>query len=263
MNTITDFGAATMASVSLAMASLFAAIPRILAFALILLIGWFVASLIEKAVASLLRAVKFNDLAARAGFTGFVQKMGVGTDASGFLALIAKWFIRLIVLVVAFDALGLPAVSDVLRQMLLWLPNLVVAMVVLVVGGLAADALGKVVRGATAQGGFTNPDLLGKIAKVAVWAFSIIVAVNQLGIATTLVNTMVMATFGSVALALGLAFGMGGRDTAAELVAGWRQAAKDAEPKVKAAAEAVQNTSTPGAASSLGMAQSAPSTRVA
>lgn len=258
MNSITDFGEATMASVSLAMASLFAAIPRILAFALILLIGWFVASLIAKAVASVLRAVKFNELAARAGFTGFVQKMGVGTDASGFLALIAKWFVRLIVLVVAFDALGLPAVSDVLRQMLLWLPNLVVAMVVLVVGGLAADALGKVVRAATAQGGFTNPDLLGKIAKVAIWAFSIIVAVNQLGIATTLVNTMVMATFGAVALALGLAFGLGGRDTAAELVAGWRQAAQDAEPKLKAAAEGVQNTSTLGAASPIGVAQSVP-----
>ena len=103
---------------------------KILGFAVILFIGWFVASLIAKGVAMLLRTVKFNDLAQRAGMTEFMKKMGVDTDASGLIANIAKWFIRLIVLVVAFDALGLPAVSDVLRQLLLWLPNLVVAMVV-------------------------------------------------------------------------------------------------------------------------------------
>ena len=129
------------------------------------------------------RAVKFNDLAQRAGMTDFMQKMGVHTDASGLIANIAKWFIRLIALVVAFDALGLPAVSDVLRQLLLWLPNLVVAMVVLVVAGLLATALGKIVRGASAQAGFTNPDTLATVAKVAVWGFAIVVALNQIGIA--------------------------------------------------------------------------------
>lgn len=129
------------------------------------------------------RAVKFNDLAQRAGMTDFMQKMGVHTDASGLIANIAKWFIRLIALVVAFDALGLLAVSDVLRQLLLWLPNLVVAMVVLVVAGLLATALGKIVRGASAQAGFTNPDTLATVAKVAVWGFAIVVALNQIGIA--------------------------------------------------------------------------------
>ncbi len=240
MNTITNFGEALMTSLAMAMTTFFAAIPKVLAFLVILLIGWFVASLIAKAAAALLRAVKFNELSQRAGFTGFVKKMGVETDASGFLADVAKWFVRLIVLVVAFDALGLPAVSDVLRQLLLWLPNLVVAMVVLVVGGLAAEAAGKLVRATTAQGGFTNPEMLGKVASSAVWVFAIVVAVNQLGIATALVNTIVMATFGALALAVGLAFGLGGRETAAQLVGDWRKSAQDAAPKAKAAVEAAE-----------------------
>jgi hypothetical protein len=240
MNAITNFSDAILTSLAVAMTTLFAAIPKVLAFLVILLIGWFVASLIAKAAAALLRTVKFNDLSQRAGFTGFVKKMGVDSDASGFLADVAKWFIRLIVMVIAFDALGLPAVSDVLRQLLLWLPNLVVAMVVLVVGGLAADAAGRLVRGATAQGGFTNPEMLGKVATSAVWVFAIIVAVNQLGIAATLVNTMVMAAFGALALAFGLAFGLGGRDTAAQMVRDWRSSAADATPKAKAAVEAAQ-----------------------
>lgn len=230
-----------MTSLSVAMATLFAAIPKVLAFVVILVIGWFVASLIAKGVAVLLRAVKFNDLAQRAGMTAFMQKMGVHTDASGLIANIAKWFIRLIALVVAFDALGLPAVSDVLRQLLLWLPNLVVAMVVLVVAGLLATALGKIVRGATAQAGFNNPDTLATVARVAVWGFAIVVALNQIGIAATLVNTLLMATVGALALAFGLAFGLGGRDEAARILAELKKSADEAAPKLKQAAEAAKS----------------------
>lgn len=116
--------------------------------------------------------------------------MGVKTDASRLLAMVVEWFVKLIVLVVAFDALGLPAVSDVLRQLLLWLPNLVVGLVVLVIGGLLANAASSLVRGATAEAGFDNPDCLAKIASVAVWAFAIVIAVNEIGIAATLVNTL-------------------------------------------------------------------------
>jgi flagellar biosynthesis protein FliQ len=99
-------------------------------------------------------------MAQRSGFGGFVANTGVMTDPTGFVALIAKWFIRLIALVVAFDVLGLPAVSDVSRQLLLWLPNVVVAVAVHIIGGLAANALAGLVRGATANADLGNPDLL-------------------------------------------------------------------------------------------------------
>ena len=240
MNRFESFSEAMMSSLAFAMATLFAALPKILGFIVILVIGWIVAALLSKGVAALLRTVKFNDLAQRAGLTAFVQQMGVGGDAAGLIANIVKWFVRLIALVVAFDALGLPAVSDVLRQLLLWLPNLIVAMVVLVVAGLLAGALSKIVRGATAQAGFSNPDALATVAKVAVWGFAIVVAVNQIGVAATLVNTLVMAIAGAMALAFGLAFGLGGRDEAAKLLANWKQAAEDAEPKFKQAAQAAK-----------------------
>ena len=247
MNQIDNFGEAMMTSLAVSMSTLFAAIPRIIGFVIIILVGWFVATLIAKVAATLLRAVKFNDLAQRAGFTGFMKNMGVDTDASGFIADIAKWFVRLIALVVAFDALGLPAVSEVLHKLLLWLPNLVVALVVLVVAGLAANALGKLVRGATAQAGFSNPDMLATVTKVAIWAFAIVVAVNQIGIAAALVNTLLMATFGALALAFGLAFGLGGKEAAAEVIRDLKQSAREAGPKLEEAAEAAK-TSAQGAA---------------
>jgi len=193
--------------------------------------------LFAKGAVALLRSVHFDDMSQRSGFSGFVRNTGVHTDPAGFVADIAKWFIRLIALVVAFDALGLPAVSDVLRQLLLWLPNLAVAIVVLIIGGLAANALAGLVRGTTAEADLGNPDLLANITRVAVWAFAIVVAVNQIGIARELVNTLFMATVGAVAVALGLAFGLGGRDTAADMVRGWYERGRRAAPKVENAEE--------------------------
>jgi Conserved TM helix len=236
VTTFSNWTDALLASLAGAMAIFFAAIPKVIGFVVIIVIGWLVASLLEKAIRGVLHTVKFDNLAEKAGFSGFVQKMGVKSDASGFLAMLVKWFVRLIVLVVAFDALGLPAVSDVLRQLLLWLPNLVVAMVVLVIGGLLANAASSVVRGATAGAGFDNPDRLAKVAAAAVWVFAIVVAVNQIGIAETLVNTILMGTVGAVALAAGLAFGLGGRETAGEMVQKWYQQAGAAAPKIEAAA---------------------------
>jgi len=89
--------------------------------------------------------------------------------------------------------------------------------------GLAANALHALVRGATAEAGLGNPELLATVARVAVWAFAIVIAVNQVGVATTLVNTLFMGLVGALALALGLAFGLGGRDTAGEIVKSWYQ----------------------------------------
>ena len=254
---VTDWGTAVMTSLTAALALFLSAVPKVIGFIVILVIGWFIASAIAAAVSAVLRSVRFNDLAQRAGLSGFVQRMGLQTDAAGFVALIAKWFVRLIVLVSAFDALGLPAVSQVLDQLLLWLPNLVVAIIALVIGGLAANALGRVVRGATAESGLGDPDLLANIARVAVWAFAIVVAVNQLGIATTLINTLFMATVGCVALALGLAFGLGGRDTAAMIVRTWYEKSREAAPRMQDAADAFQRKAEDSVETSRGRMASA------
>jgi hypothetical protein len=209
---------AVRASLANALNTFLSALPRLLAFAVVLVIGWAISSLIGRGTLALLRAIHFNDLARRSGFAGFVQNMGVKQDAAGLIASVATWFVRLMTLVVAFDTLGLPAVSGVLQQLLLWLPNLVVGLVALVIGGLAANALSRLVRGSAAGAGLTNPDVLAAATRVAVWAFAVVVAVSQLGIATTLINTLVVGVVGAVALATGLAFGLGGRERAARIL---------------------------------------------
>jgi mechanosensitive ion channel-like protein len=249
---VRDTGEAFRASLVGALNTFLSAIPRIIGFLVVLVIGWIIASLLARGVKALLHAVRFNDLARRSGFAGFVQKMGVRDDSSGVIANIVKWFVRLITLVVAFDTLGLPAVSNVLQQLLLWLPNLVVALVVLVIGGLAASGLSQLVRGASSEAGFTNPEMLATVTRVAVWGFTIVVAVNQLGIATTLISTLLIGLVGAFTIAFGLAFGLGGRDRAAQVLDTIGRNAERARPKLERAATAARQQA-------QGMAQQAKS----
>jgi Conserved TM helix len=231
---ISDWGEAIMTSATGALMLFLAAVPKIVGFVIILVVGWFIAGLLANAIALILRNINFNGLANRSGFSGFVDSMGLKCDSAGFIGDTTKWFIRLLALIVAFDALGLSAVSQVLHKLLLWLPNLVVALVILVIAGLAANALSNLARGATAKAGFGNREFVATVARVAVWGFGIIIAVNQIGIAETLVNTLFMGFVGALALALGLSFGLGARETAGEIVREWYQHAKSAPKTAKA-----------------------------
>jgi len=225
-----SFTETLMASFRDAFSMILSAIPRILGFIIVVAIGWFVSTLLARAVTGLLRAIRFDELARKSGLADFLAKMSTGTDPAGVVAGLVKWLVRIVVLLVAFDVLGLPAVSDVMRQLLLWLPNLVVAIFVLFIGGIAARALGNITRGATAESGFRNPETLANVVRTTVWAFAIVVAINQLGIATNLINTLFTGFVGALAVALGLAFGLGGRDLASRTLENWYDQAQEAKP---------------------------------
>jgi hypothetical protein len=105
------------------------------------------------------------------------------------------------------------------------------------IGGLLANAAAGVVRGATSSAGFRHPELIANVARGAIWIFAIIVAVNQLGIAQTLVNALFMGAVALAVIALGLAFGLGGRDVAAKMLDKWYAEAEAKAPKLVEAAD--------------------------
>jgi hypothetical protein len=230
---ITDWGAAVVTSFAAALALFLSGVPKIIGFLVVLAIGWFVAGAIGRLVTGLLERVRFSELSDRVGLTTLVRQMGLTLSPPRFIGEIAKWFIRVVVLIAAFDVLGLPAVSRVLEATLLWLPNLVVAIAALIIGGLVANALARIVRGASATAQLGDPDLLANVARFGVLAFAIVVAVNQVGIAADLVNMLFAGVVGALALALGLAFGLGGRETAARVLTNWYQRGRTVAPRVQ------------------------------
>ncbi len=235
-----SFGQSLVDSFRGAMTMILAAIPKIIGFLLILFIGWLVAGWVAGLVTRLLRAIRFNEAADKAGVGKFVANSGAGTDSSAAVGGIVKWVIRLVVLLAAFGALGLTAMSLVLSQFLLWLPNLVVAVGVLLLGGMLGRAAGDLTRGATAEGGFSNPDTLATVAKWTIWGFAIIIAVNQIGIGVAVINTLLTGLVAAVALATGLAFGLGGRDLASRKLDDWSSQLGDSSGKAKRSANAAR-----------------------
>jgi Conserved TM helix len=135
-------------------------------------------------------------------------------DTAGVLGKIVYWFIVLIFLVPAADALGVPAVSNVLNQLVAYVPNVFVAILVLFLGALAGTVVGDLVRGAVASANIGNPNLFAAIARWAIIAFAALVALEQLKIAPDLINELFGAVVLALAIAFGLAFGLGGQEAA-------------------------------------------------
>lgn len=214
MPVITDWGVAIWTSLTNALMLVFSFIPKLIGFLVILLIGWLLASFLEKAVTFLLRKVGFDRMATRIGLDRFEQRMNVRMDAAGILGKIVFWFVFLVFLVPAVDTLGLTTVSNLLGQIINYIPNVFVAILVLFLGTLAATFIADIVRGATASANIGNPNVFANIARYAILAFAALIALEQLQIAPSLLNILFTAIVGAMALAFGLAFGLGGRESA-------------------------------------------------
>ncbi|GHO87260.1 mechanosensitive ion channel family protein [Dictyobacter formicarum] len=214
MSVITNWGVAIYSSLATALAMVFAFIPKLVGFLVILLVGWIVASLLAKGLTLLLRRVGFDRLSDRIGFTRFEQQMNLRMDPASLLGRVLFWFVFLIFLVPAFNALELTAVSVLIGQIVGYIPNVFVAIIVLFLGTLLATFVADLVRGASASARMANPNVLANIARYAILGFSALIALEQLQIAPTLITTLFTAVVGSIALACGLAFGLGGRDSA-------------------------------------------------
>lgn len=245
---------AVMLSITAALVTFLSFLPAIIGAIIILVVGWVLASFLGRLVTMLLDRIGFERAAQRTGISGFVSRAGVqDARVSRVLGELVKWFIRLIFLEAAAEAVHLTAVTAVLNSIVLFIPNLIVAVIVLMVGALIARFVGDLVRGSASEMGFGNPNLLATIARVAIIGFAILIAVNQIGVAAALVNTLFAAIVFAIALAAGLAFGLGGRDTASRMWQSWYARGQEVAPRLEQAAQAaadrVEQTSAQGAQS--------------
>src|SRR5438270_3937936 len=229
---VTDISQALLTS----LAVFLAAIPAIVGALVLLVIGWIIAGIVGGLVAKLLRAIRIDQLADRSGVTTFLRRANVRADAAAVVAGLAKWYIRLDFLLLAANAVGLTAVSRIVTSVLAFLPNLLVAMLILGVFSWLASTAKNVVGASLESAGLPNAGGIGAIVFGAVLAFGIVAAADQLGIAQTLINTLFMGVVAALALAFGLAFGLGGREQAAEIWSDWRGHASSALASAEASA---------------------------
>src|SRR5438128_1559392 len=216
MPAITDLPTALMTGLAAGLATLISAIPSVLGALLVLILGWIITGALAGALARALRAVRVNTAADRVGVTNLLQRAQIHTDPAGVIAGVVKWYLRLIVVLMAADAVKLTTVSTIVNEVLAFVPNLFAAVLILAAFSWLASLARNLVTAAL-QPTMANAKTIGVLAYGASVGFGVIAAATQIGVATTLIDIMFVGIVGALALAFGLAFGLGGREEAARM----------------------------------------------
>lgn len=194
-------------------------VPTLVIAVIIFAIGWVLAALIEKLVEGLFKTFKVDAALKSAGFEDVVERSGYKLNSGRFIGSLVKWFVVVVFLIASFDILGLSQVNSFLKDVVLsYLPQVIVAVLVLMVAVMIADAVQKIVIASARAAHVKSASLLGAIAKWAIWIFAILTALFHLGIAPGLIQTLFMGIVVAAAIAVGLAFGLGGKEVAAKML---------------------------------------------
>ena len=194
--------------------SVFIVVPQLIVAIVVFLVGWVLAMVIGKLVASVIDKVKIDEALRGVGVEDALAKGGVRLNVGAFIGGLVKWFIIIAFAITALNVFQLTAVTDFLGAVATYIPNVIVAAIILVVSALVAGALERVVRASASATSMPSAPLLGGVTKWAVWVFGFLAAMNQLQIGVEVLNILLTGVVAMLAVAGGLAFGLGGKDQA-------------------------------------------------
>src|SRR5918911_1132893 len=187
-------------------------IPQLIGAIIILIVGYIVAKILQAVVSRVLKAVGFDGWMERGGIKQFLDMAQTRETPATVLGKLVFWFVFIIAIVMATDALGIRQVSAVLSQLIAYIPSVIAAILILVLAALLANFLAGIVRGATGS------DLLSNIARYAIIVYAVFAALTQLGIAVQLTAPTFLIILGAAALAAAIAFGFGAQGVARDIV---------------------------------------------
>lgn len=198
---------------------LYSFLPSVILAIILFIIGVVLATFVGKALAHVINLTKVNALLDRTALKEMVNKAGFHLNIGGLVGWLIKWLLILAFLVGALNLLGLSDVNVFLQQIVLfYLPRVIVAVIIVVVGSVLAEVAAKAVTGSAKVANVSSANLAGSIAKWAIWITTILFVLNQLGIGADLVQTLWMGIVVALALAIGLAFGLGGKEHASKVL---------------------------------------------
>jgi hypothetical protein len=196
-------------------------LPRLALALLVLIAGWLIAKMVRFAIDKGLRKVNFHVVTDRAGIDGFLRDGGIHMDATDILALLVYWIVILTALLIGFNLLGLTYITDLLQRVLLFVPKVLVALLILAFGAYFARFVGGAVTAYFRNVHLQDAELMGNLARYAILAFVVLIALDQMNIGGDIVRQTFLIVLAGVVFALALAFGLGGREWAAEFLERW------------------------------------------
>lgn len=214
MNSMQTWGGAITSSLMDLWQRFIGFIPTLAGAILVLVIGFIVAVMIGKIIEKIIRMTRIDQALVKVNTNEQLKRTGIELSFSRFFGELVKWFLVLVFVMAATEILGLSQVTTFLNSIIMYLPNVVVATIILSIAFLLGNFVYAIVRGSTRAAGVMSATLLATISKWAIMIFGLLAAMIQLGIASSLVNTIFIGLIAAVSLATGLAFGLGGREEA-------------------------------------------------
>ena len=198
-------------------------LPRFIAAVVVFLVGWLIAELLGKLAYHVVRVLHVDNALSRVGFRQAWEKSGFRLNTPVLFYELVKWFFVVVFLMAATNILGLGQVSEFLRTVVFYIPNVIVAMVILLIGIFVAIFLEGLVKASVKAAGLMSANFLGSLTKWAVFVFSLLIALAQLKVADDIIKIVITGLIAASALAMGLAFGLGGVKHAEQMIGDLRK----------------------------------------
>ena len=192
---------------------------NVLLVIVILIIGWLVSKLFKTVVSKALKTIRLDTLSSKIELDKMLSKGGISYSLSELIGVICYWLGLLITFMVAINAVGLTVAAELLNKIVLYIPNVIAGIFILIIGMFAATALKNIVKTAANNAGFGQGKFLGQIVEVVVMVFTIFVGLEQLNVGVRVTELTVGIILGSLGLALALAFGLGCKELAGKFAA--------------------------------------------
>ena len=202
-------------------------VPRFIAALVVFLVGWLIAVLLGKLAYHIVRVLHLDNGLTKVGFRRAWERSGFRLDTPKLFYELVKWFFIVVFLMAATNILNLTQVSDFLQTVVLYLPNVIIAAVILLIGILVANFMEGVVRASVKAAGLASGNFLGTLAKWSISIFSLLIALNQLEVATDIIKILITGLIAAISLALGLSFGLGGAKHADEALSHLKKRVND------------------------------------
>lgn len=192
-------------------------LPLFITAVIVFVFGWLVASALGTIIAQAMRALKVDSLLQKLEIERALERGGLKLNAGAFIGGLVKWFVIIVALLATTNILGLDEVGAFLGDVLRYIPNVAVAALILLIALKVAEVVERVTRSSAEAAGLSG-SLAGVMARWAIWIFAVLAALLQLGVATILIQTLVTGLVAMLAIAFGLAFGLGGKEAAANFI---------------------------------------------
>jgi len=194
--------------------------PKLVIAIIFFAVGWVLGNIVARALEQVFNSLKIDNLLRSIGIENFFKKAGMNLNSGYFIGQVVKWFVVVVFLIPSLDLVGLNSIKDFLQNDVLgFLPKVIVAAFILIIATIVAEALSKTVTASARTMNLTSANMLGAIAKYAVWIFAFIIALGQLGVADYYMSVLFTGIIAMLSIGGALAFGLGGRDAAARFIA--------------------------------------------